>query len=352
MTKTNDLLKRVWAGFMFVCMSCAAVPVSAWNWGGDCCDDLGIDVSGEFLWWNVCHSDDLLIGVNDSTNTASQGGALAHITSGRVETFKFQYKPGFRVNLAYHLTCSDLSIGASYTYFHFHENKTVTAAPGGILWVSSFPRTPGLINAAATEARTTAKIKYDLIDIFAAKTTSCDGITSKWYGGVRCLIFDETFSGNYDFNEGIGLEPGTASWSGYMPAVGITGGYDGLYEFCRGWGIRGRLGISLLGGRAKHNQNWTFANRTTVVPAGTYVSGDSGRHNQFVWGWDAALGVNYDTCICCRPVNLAVGYEVYDWWNVPRQRYYPSNAYLGVATTDEGGHFTAHGAYVRLGTTF
>lgn len=337
---------RVWMGLVLAVASATAAPVSAWSSGCDCCDGLGIDVSAEFLWWNVSHSDDLFIGIADTVNSSGSGTAgVAHITSGRTRLFKFDYKPGFRVNLGYQLPCSDWMIGASYTYFHFHHRNTVTAAPGGILWVPTFPVTPGLLSAAASEARAVARVKYDLIDLIAARTTTCDGITNCFYGGVRSLIFDETFHVNYAFNESQGgfIEPGVARWNAYMPAIGITLGYDGIYTICSGWGLRGRFGTSFLGSRVKHYQNWTF----NEVPRQNKT-----RHNEVIWGWDAALGINYDTCWCCRPVTLAFGYEVYDWWNMPRQRYFTNSFYPGVSTTDETGRFTAHGAYVRLGTTF
>jgi hypothetical protein len=346
----KTILYQALVSLVTLCVCIPAVPLSAWDCpcARDCDEGFGIFGSAEFLWWNVCHSDDLLIGVTDTTLTT---GAATRITSGTTETFKFHYKPGFRVNLAYNLPCTDWFIGASYTYFHFHIDKTVSAPPGGTLWASNFPVTPGLINAAALDAFATTTIKYDVIDLVAAYVASCDGITGGVYAGLRYLIFDEKFTTNYRFNElgGI-LEPGTARWHVYMPAGGLTAGWDGIYKICGGWGLRGRLGCSALGARAKHRQQWTFTEIGTVTT--TLVGSNNTRHCQVIWGWDAAVGINYDTFWCCLPVNIAIGYEVYDWWNMPRQRYFPSSTYPGVSTTDETGRFTVHGAYVRLGAWF
>jgi hypothetical protein len=347
---------RVWVWSLLALASAVAAPTFAWH--RPCGYDLGIEASAEFLLWNVCHSDDLLIGVTDSVNSSpSGGGVLApHITAGHTHIFELFWKTGFRLNAAYHFPISDWVLGASYTYFHFSKRNTVTPSPGGILWASNFPVTAGLASAAADEATARLLVKYDLIDLFLAVTCTWNRFTGRYYGGLRSLIFNETYRVDYTFDESVLRiqRPGTARWSAYLPAFGFTGGYDGiysLYNYCRGLGIRGRLGASLLGGRVRNRQHWTFQPppQTVVIGAETY---NNHYHGQLIWGWDAALGIDYDTCWCCIPFNLAFGYEIFDWWNTPRQHYFPNEDYPGVATTDETGRFTVHGFYVRLGTSF
>lgn len=345
----QSMLRQICAGFLFIVATASSVPGFAWNcnFAGSCYQIGELDVSAEFIYWQVNHSDDLLIAVSDS----SRNVVAPRIANGRIETYHFQYEPGFRVNVGYALPCTDWKLGASYTYFHQRSHQTTTAPLGGGLWASTFPTTPGLIFGLADEAQTFLKLQYDLIDITLSKTFCCDHLLSRPYFGVRSLIFDEQMNVNYTFDEGVTpgalIKPGSANWSVYLPTVGVTAGYEGVYNICRGWGIRGKFGGSFLGARVNHHQHWTLNNAGAIVDSSNLT-----HHGQCIWGWDLALGLNTYTSFGGCPFNFGIGYEIYDWWNMPRQRYYPSPVYPGVATSDETGRFTVHGLYVRLGSSF
>lgn len=331
----------------------AATPISAWDWDSWGCGlELDIDFSAEVLCWNTCQSDDLFIGVSDTTLTS---GGTTQITNGHTEILTFDYEPGFRLNGVYYLPFSDWALVASYTYFRADHARTLDAVSGGTIWAGTFPRTPGLATGSASEAKAKAIVKYDLLDLLIANVASRGPYTNTYYFGLRSVIFEEQFNVGYIFNEvGAGaLQPGTSHWTVYMPAIGITAGCDGVYDVWPNWGIRARIGASALGASAKHHQHWTFASFSTQTSTFTVFQGNNNtRHSQVIWGWDAALGLEYDFCWCCQPVTLSFGYEVFDWWNTPRQRYYPNILYPGVSTTDETGRFTIHGLYVRLGASF
>lgn len=318
----------------------------------DPCCNKNFDISVDYLYWQVCQSDDLPIGESDTNRGVFNGLTLTNaITDSETKVFDFNYKSGFRVALGYRLPCSDLELGVVYTNYHFHHHNTITPGLAGGIWASNFPPfSPFVSNGLANEAHASVKLQYDLIDVLISSKHSCGNYTGRAYGGVRVLLFEEDYEVTYD---GLVLggtgSGGRTKWHVNMPAGGLTGGYEARYHVDCGFGLLGRLGVSFLGGDPKAHQHWeTFRTSGT----GPYNGQQHAKHGQFLWGWDAALGFTYDIPCDCYPVVLAVGYEITDWWDMPRMRQFVSDTFPGVSTSDEGGRFTAHGLFVRLGTTF
>ena len=304
-----------------------------------CCDEPKFALWADFLWWDACQTG-LDVAVVDN------GAPGAVITDGETHFFEHRYKPGFRVGASYAIPCDCWSIDFQYTMWHPKQHHTYTAGFGGTLDATAMASWIAL--GALTEAKSELKTKYDLYDLVLAKTYRCGDCSKvRPYFGARFLQFRQQFTSVYTPAAG-GIAP-RAQWRTDLPVGGFTIGAEGKYHVCNNWSVTGRLGASLLGGRAKHHNEW-FSPGTG---ASNGVRSEHRHHSSVITGWDAALGIAYDWCCCNNPVGVAVGYEIQDWWNMPqRPRFVDQSTGNTSVTNDDGARFTAHGLFVRAGVAF
>lgn len=315
-------------------------------WGSQDCFGWNFAAAVDFLWWRACQ--DLVIGVTDTGRNTQP----ASITDGTTRFYHFNYQPGVRISLAAEIPCSDWTVAAVYTRFHQDTHNTTTPDLGGGIWASLLPPwLPDEENGLADEAHSSLNLKYDMVDVLFSAAKCCGNWVGRPYAGGRFLLLNQKYEVNYKMAPGGEGQPSsivTAKWRTYFPAGGLTAGYEGVYHVDCGFGVLARLGASLLGGDAKSNQQWLTSEAQPTLAQ----SGNRSKHCQFIWGWDAKLGFTYDIPCDCHPIELAVGYEIQDWWNMPNQRIFSDANFPGVNISDGCGRLTLHGLFVRVGTTF
>lgn len=317
---------------------------NCWNAWDSCCEEPCFAFWGDWIYWNVCQ-DDMDTSISDSSVVPDV------LTNAETNFFDSDYKSGFRLGASYRLPCDCWSLEAIWTRYHPKWHQTDDPSTGGKIVPTHVPN--ALAGATVFgEVQTENRLRYDQLDVLFAKTYRWgDCFKVRPYFGARVLWLKQKFNTT---------AVGTAAtvdtqWRYDLPAGGVTLGFEGKYGLCGNISLTGHFGTSILGGRVEHHHDWFVATgATTEQGPGVWFS-EHRHHCQFIGGWDASVGIAYDSTFCDCPWFFAVGYEINDWWNTPKDPRFVNggpNGSLGQITSDSGSRLTLHGLFVRAGTTF
>lgn len=336
----NRILKTLWTSFL-ACALCMNA-LFAHNWDLDEEEEPCIALSADLLVWSACQSD-LDYAITDQ-GSGPGIGPTGILIGGNVHYIDFDWDAGFRLQAGYKMPWGSFTLNAIYTYWHVNEESHANAPPGGTLHANLFPAVfDSLAHAADSSAH--LQLHYDTLDVLLATRYNWgSNFIARPYAGLRVLWLKERVHANYS---GLDFAVGDfADWDVDLTAAGLTLGVRGSTPLFSGLQLIGHFGAAILAGEPNHHYRWFKA--TDPVATNTFLDLDD-EHCLVCGEWDASLGLAYELCLCNLPIQIAIGYEVQDWWNMPRARRFfeatPTN-------DDHSGRLTLHGGFLRASFAF
>lgn len=204
---------------------------------------------------------------------------------------------GARVEVGYHCDAG-WEVDVGYTYFHSTANGGAVAPPGGLI-LSFVPGCDCLVAAGAN-----ARLNYHVIDVEVAHCChSCDRFSYRLFGGPRIALINQEFNSFFTsvFPASDFVVSNPSRFNGY----GLAAGGEVCWEFCKGFGVFGRLGGALLVGRVRTDLVATTVNGASILAI-------PNRLYRTVPVAEMAAGLAWTH----GPVQVSVGYELANWFNV------------------------------------
>lgn len=302
----------------------------------------GWDIGADFLWWKACENDaDYAILYNDNP-TLSKGNFI---------DVKHDWAPGYRLYAEKKNLLCNLNLYGSYTYFEANDASSI-ATGGGFLLSTLIhggrnPFATGSIHSITARH----KIRYQTFDVLLTYDCGlCCGQTFTPFFGLEGLKLNESWcsvvSGTI-FNQ-----PGTDTigWCSNYEALGLKVGAEYAYELSCGLNMFVVGSLSLLAGCDSAN-NVQLQNG----PESAFIQSNSFKENPCLCtpGAHIGFGFSYEKCWCGKTIDLRIGYEFVDWWNVPTiRRFAGSGTTVGVSTSSAGANLTLHGLFAGLSVGF
>jgi hypothetical protein len=256
---------------------------------------------------------------------------------------EYDWDPGFRLNAYYQSDCSGWDANVAFTWFssELDERHTWVIGDYAMLRTDIGGATAGEAAEPPSEPVNgeiytfTNDLDYYTVDaLLGHRCCVCPGFEVRPYGGLRVLSVEQNsvqdLGVDADVNHRHDIE---------FQAYGLTGGVETKCTpcncFCDDLSLYGKVGGSIVGGDKDHHYR-AITTSTGAVTTSTTFNGSC--HTSF--GYELALGMTYDHCVCDKWVSLGVGYEMTHWTNVGNP----------IVNTNES--LTLHGLTVRGSVTF
>lgn len=241
-------------------------------------DGVGLSFTGEFLYWTVQRSKDVVAQWNDLTTPPP----FPNVAD--TETGSFGWNPGFRLGLNYQLPHDGWDLGVNYTYFHTGEETDhyvdADLTDGMFLatpyngTMSSFFWGPPIGAQPVDEVISTREFDYDCVNVELGRNTAIsESLSIRFFGGPSIVWTDMETQINYYGNtfqpfDGVtyGLEhKNTAESTMY----GIRLGGDAEMKLGYGFSLLGKAAGALYAADTKYN---TFEAIDGIVAADGIVN--------------------------------------------------------------------------------
>jgi hypothetical protein len=304
------------------------------NGNGCGCDNGGLVFWGDYL---------LLHAHREAFDFAVSGPTTAGAPVGNVANLDWQTQSGFRFGGGWMIPHCGVMLGVSYTYFHSHDDQSLTVPGGGQLF-ATLPR--ALSFDDVTSAAGSTSLTYDVLDLVASKricAAECLDITI--IGGGRIAWIDQDLTAVYNGGS-LGAVNARVSSPSYFSGGGLTAGTETMWMLMRGHGNQG-LGIytsirgSIVSGEFHRNVTETNNNGQVVI-----VAVDDRAHG-LVPVLELAAGLSFER----ENYFFRVGYEVTNWFNFfdsPDFNVGGNIGKVGRRTSD----LSLEGLQVRAGVSF
>ncbi len=196
-------------------------------------------LTGEFLWWK---------GIQEGLNYATTGVLVqpgTTISSGKVHSVDYPWKPGFRVGLGFYPGHDGWDLYARYTYFHSSSTARAQNSAGNMLPITV--TLSGVTNVqiqGVTSARSSWHLHYNVVDLELGKALYLSRFLSiRLFAGLRGTWTDQDWNTHYRSNQitfgGGGALPGTITTRQTQDnwGIGLRMGANGNWIFYKGWSI-------------------------------------------------------------------------------------------------------------------
>lgn len=319
--------------------------------GDECCDkDQRFTISADLLVMKPCQDLPYLKSVDGATPSTTTTYSYA----------EYDWDLGFRLNGYYQSDCNGWDANVAFTWLSSDAEDSVAigAAPHPILTASMRQNLTEVIDSPTLLASSTYtysnEMDYWTVDaLIGHRCCICPGFELRPYGGFRALSVEQESTQIF-----ADTALGVVNVTGYLPtakdgvthkieyqAYGLTGGFEGRYSPCDlGCGnlsIFAKAGGSVVAGDRDH---LITDKQSTTNAAGAVASSVSVKHIldskcQCAFGYELALGLDWETCTCGWTWGLGAGYEFNHWSDVgnPLQ---VSNDELALQGFVVRGHFT------------
>jgi hypothetical protein len=235
---------------------------------------------------------------------------------GSIQSLDWHTNSGFRVGAGYQLPDA-WQLGVTYTYLHSHDDRTVSAPPGGEAF-ATLTRGGG-VDEVQTAAGST-NLDFNVIDLLAARPIDVGPtLNVRIYGGGRFAWIDQKLTAVY--NGGFsGAVNDVVSSPVFFRGAGITGGAQAFWRCYHNFGLYGHFTGSLLSGQFRNFL--TEANNNGVTP----IVNVREQYYQVVPVMELGLGVAWQG----EHVRLGVGYELQNWFDMVNSPTFPSPSNIGL----------------------
>ena len=226
-----------------------------------CNGDLTITVAG--LYWRG-EQDGMEYAVDNEiigTDSVTGNPQLTNLIDAKYKTPSFDWDFGFRVGLSYASPCDGWDIGILWTFFHegakshveaeFDDNHALLP-----LWSAyQFPNAGNAPTLFASDIESFWKFDLHLIDIeLGRQFWTSRKLSFRPHIGLRLAKLDQTFE--IEYKGGSWNDPGLSinvndlvDLDNDFKGIGIRSGFDTLWNFECGWGVYGRLALSVIYGK-------------------------------------------------------------------------------------------------------
>lgn len=271
-------------------------------------DKNGMHVSGSFLYW-MPQQDNMSLGVvNDATGTLD-------LVKGYDQSFDYEFKPGFSVELRKYFREGEWSVSAEYTWFHTKESVDVSLDTSDTL-VSLLPswQIPSFSNPQYHQGAETWYLDMDLVDLIFAREyhignrltyTPSFGLRAAWIGQKIDVSYENT-NPSFAF-----IWPTTTimnrsdSW-----AIGPRIGCETLFELGHGVRLIGEGAYDLL--YTEYSLKSTQTSEVTTANQYTVSASNVGSVRSHV---SLEAGIGWGTCFSeghyALSINALYGFQAF-----------------------------------------
>lgn len=284
-------------------------------------------VTGEFLYWTA--------EVPNLHYALQQGSPFfSTLQTGDFEIQDYDWKPGFRVAIAYYRCPKYWEANAEYTWFH--DKGTDSVGP----FLRPTRETPGLIPPFQS-ASSSIELDYQIGDLFVDRVFDPNphlrlrligGITGGFIQQDWKFSYTDALSATQNFKEkwrywGVGLRTGLrADW----------------FWGCQFY-LTGKTTFATIVGRYKNTEN------QILTSDGTILSNSEYEDTRFAYNVQFLLGPSWQVPCDCWSFELFAGYESNIWFNLhERYRALLSTEAASTEVFFASGMFGVHGLTVRL----
>lgn len=367
--------------------------------------DAGLYLYGDFLYW-YANEDNLSTCMTVEGNTGTAGtsssgiiGAIDTLNLVKVNHLGTQWDPGFRACLGFNFDHDGWDLEANYTWFKNHKGHVVSV-PGFEVSATttlgtSSPFFPGngelalvdpwvnTVFQASSGAGVSAggvpiffekvtgfwKLQFNQIDLDLGRKCWMGKYTAlRTYAGARGAWFTTTFS-NVAYN----LAPSiNNNWNNFSDrfkdtlwGVGVLGGLQPEWHFCRSFMLFSNLDAALLWGKFKVRKDEDYASfGTNGVQTVLYHNTSNNVFFKMQAILDVALGLRWEGTWCSRVrTALDIAWENHIWFDT-NYRYKVGPAFRGAGGgrgvtpvgfstyEEEVGNLMMGGGVVRFRTDF
>ncbi|GEM_PF-579572 len=314
----------------------------------DCClfDDLEVGV--DVLYWHACKT-----GQDYAAYVQEENG----VTDVDYLSVEYRWDPGFRIHLASPLGCHcDYQLMAHYTYFWTRQSDSADCCGDSptTLYLESLYNPSGFPVGQLMSINT---LHYQTVDLLVGRQFSlCEGHCINTFFGLQGLRLEQNIDSRVpDCN----LLCEIALWNSDYKALGFELGTDYRLSWMCGldWIVRGAFSV-VAGYQESEAYIETFVNQEEFFAFCDIISD----YPLCTPGVHLQTGLSYKICYCGRHIDLHLGYEFINWWNLPQiRKLWQENIFDGTAgavtgagggsTSDNGSNLMLHGLYggIRVG---
>jgi hypothetical protein len=257
---------------------------------------------------------------------------------GSIQSLDWHTNSGFRVGAGYQLPDQPWQLGVVYTYFHSHDDRTVSAPPGGAAF-ATLSRGGG-VDDIQTAAGST-NLDFNVIDLLAARpVTIGPALNVRLFGGGRFAWIDQKLTAVYNGGAS-GAVNDIVTSPVFFRGGGLTGGGRAFWKVYHNFGLYGRFTGSLLSGQFRNFL--TEANNNGATP----IVNVQDKYYQIVPVVELGLGVAWQS----EHMRFSVGYELQNWFNMVNSPTFPSPSNIGL-TGRRFSDLSLEGLAVQLGVFF
>lgn len=317
-----------------------AYPTSNPCYTDDCCEDIGFEIYGDYLYWAArkCDLDYAL--PYDGT-----------FTIGEVYQVNPSWDSGFRVGLT--KDCCPFMFGATYTWYHPVANSSVVNADGDLAGTFMIDAITVVNQADIQLARADWNLTYNTLDLLVGYqfcTTPC--FNAAILAGFRAAFINQHFNVLYSDEQDLTSPTADAdliNMSNRLNGYGLDVGLNASYALSRCIEVFGTASIDVLAGHFDRRFIYTvIEDGGTIENVGIDLTDSCIRS---VGVCNIKLGLTYIARICNFDTSLSIGYEFHNWFNV--SNFLINQNESGQITIDDAlDCYGFDGLFVRLGLSF
>lgn len=274
------------------------------------CNNWGVWVEGEYLYWKACLSDSR-VGII-STIPPRTGENTFHYLS-------YDRQSGVRASIGIDGLCSCWNLWGSYTYIR-PEGKISLEAPiekGSFIlsdfMVANFGNEVAAWNYDfSTSLFQEQKIKYQTYDVLLSRDFEVCCLEIHPFFGVTGLLLDQTLN----FSTANGLNTIAFDTTIDYSGVGLKTGVNIVYPLSKCFNIFTRSSFAMVAGSKDYRLKADgVTNDSAPVPV-TFAS--KGNACVYLPGFDIQIGLSYTANWCNKFISFKLGWEFLQWSNVPQ----------------------------------
>ncbi|MGD2169861.1 MAG: Lpg1974 family pore-forming outer membrane protein [Chlamydiota bacterium] len=298
----------------------------------------------------------------DYAMTNSSGGQNANtigtspLTNGSVKGYTTDdngsWDLGGRFDIGYYSNHDFWNLDATWTYFHFTEDKSSSIDGSGRMlpfWLTPVDFPPAATAIPAGDASAQWKLHYNTLDLSLGipRHSSRYFITNPFFG-IRAAWIKQSYLARYGGDQGVNNPDVALASSPEMnakndlSAIGFRAGLNAEWLIGLGFQVFGNIAGSMLYTKFDVDQNVAqFGN-------GYEVSND---FTQNIPNLEAAFGLGYRALFNKNKASVVarVAWEFHQWWNVNQLRRFFDEQNWSANKPVSRGDLTLNGVSISLG---
>ena len=255
----------------------------------------GAFASASFIYYRAVE-ENLLLGLtknNGSTEEAPHAGKILNVD--------WEYNPGFKVGLGLYTPCDDWQIYGEYTWYHSTVTDTNNASAEGVILVALTPGDSDMDETFSLKSKW--KLDLDQLDINVSRKffVGCN-LVFEPLAGIRALWLDQNFDLSYIDSDD---DPASITNSYDSWAVGVSAGFNTMWNICNGFRAFGKYRASLVYSDYDTKYQITSTNDSTEFH-------DIKQCNELLSSQqDFSAGLGWGRCFCCDKYyfDVEIGYD-------------------------------------------